>query len=435
MRNRVVYGIGSAIVTAAVISSAYRSANHQFFPAAVYLSHSKICLLVFANMGLVLTVAFGHFLKYIVFGELKPNEVENLSDKFYGQLIDILLALTVFRNQFDTIFFVYFTVWMFLKIFHWLSEDRVDHMQPIIGDSWGTCAKLLTLLVSLIIVDAFILRKFVHSVTESGPSLVILFCFEFIILLSVALAILVKFFFYLWDRRLDGQWHNMGVALMYLEFVTDVFQLLVYMAFFAIVIHYYGLPFHIVRNFVRKFASLRQRIGDLISYWQATSAMDERFPEASAEEIQKAEVCSICFDNLDVARTSRLPCGHILHYHCLRNLFLKKQECPLCRASVFAPARAPKESSARTSSPKQPSDTEKALREQLQLMQAQLDSMREHVEQLHGELSHMKQRDETHPVHEGGSDEGPSSTHHDSSVSEMRKRRLLRFSAPASTRT
>jgi E3 ubiquitin-protein ligase synoviolin len=43
-------------------------------------------------------------------------------------MIDTLLAMTMFRNDFDTTFFAMFTWMLFLKFFHWAARLRTDYV-------------------------------------------------------------------------------------------------------------------------------------------------------------------------------------------------------------------------------------------------------------------------------------------------------------------
>ena len=44
------------------------------------------------------------------------------------------------------------------------------------------------------------------------------------------------------DLRLGGRWDDKGVFLFYLELITDLFHMVVYLAFFLLICTYYGLP-------------------------------------------------------------------------------------------------------------------------------------------------------------------------------------------------
>lgn len=68
-----------------------------------------------------------------------------------------------------------------------------------------------------------------------------------------------------------------GEIILYLEAITDIFQLLVYLLFFSIVIASYGFPLHILRNVYLTMRSLKQCIQSLVRYRKATSNMNERY--------------------------------------------------------------------------------------------------------------------------------------------------------------
>jgi hypothetical protein len=74
--------------------------------------------------------------------------------------------------------------------------------------------------------------------------------------------------------------------------------------------------------------------------------MNERYPNATREqlEISGDPTCIICREPMvydDVLNRpqrmvpKRLPCGHILHFHCLRAWLERQQTCPTCRRSVL----------------------------------------------------------------------------------------------------
>lgn len=48
--------------------------------------------------------------------------------------------------------------------------------------------------------------------------------------------------------------------------------------------------------------------------------MDQRFPDATEEDLARADhVCIICREELSAAgRNKKLSCNHVFHLHCLR---------------------------------------------------------------------------------------------------------------------
>ena len=95
--------------------------------------------------------------------------------------------------------------------------------------------------------------------------------------------------------------------------------------------------------------------------------MNERYPDAVAEEISREDVCIICREEMrpwrpelretgpgnagprpnapanaavdERSRPKKLPCGHILHLGCLRSWLERQQICPTCRRPVMVTNR------------------------------------------------------------------------------------------------
>ena len=116
------------------------------------------------------------------------------------------------------------------------------------------------------------------------------------------------------------------------------------------------MPIHIIRDVAITIRSFYKRINDFVRYRQATRDMNERYPDAIAAEIAREDVCIICREtmrpwhgegdnlagdaqsNLDARlRPKKLPCGHILHFACLRSWLERQQNCPTCRRPVLSP--------------------------------------------------------------------------------------------------
>lgn len=124
------------------------------------------------------------------------------------------------------------------------------------------------------------------------------------------------------------------------------------------------MPIHIIRDVALTIRSFYKRITDFVRYRHATRDMNERYPDATAEEIAREDVCIICREtmrpwraapldsnplpegamagedsrsSLDARlRPKKLPCGHILHFACLRSWLERQQNCPTCRRPVLA---------------------------------------------------------------------------------------------------
>jgi len=119
-----------------------------------------------------------------------------------------------------------------------------------------------------------------------------------------------------------------------------------------------------MRDVFLTLRSFFKRIADFLRYRNATRDMNERYPDATAEDIGREDVCIICReemrpwqqpDNQEPAgreglrpairqartvderlRPKKLPCGHVLHFGCLRSWLERQQICPTCRRPVLA---------------------------------------------------------------------------------------------------
>lgn len=50
----------------------------------------------------------------------------------------------------------------------------------------------------------------------------------------------------------------------------------------------YGLPLHLVRELYETFRNFKARVADFIRYRKITSNMNDRFPDATAEELGRS---------------------------------------------------------------------------------------------------------------------------------------------------
>lgn len=125
---------------------------------------------------------------------------------------------------------------------------------------------------------------------------------------------------------------------------------------------FYGMPIHIIRDVALTIRSFYKRITDFVRYRQATRDMNSRYPDATTEEVAREDVCIICREDMrpwqaqstaggdqtraepnrnvtgtvdERLRPKKLPCGHILHFACLRSWLERQQNCPTCRRPVL----------------------------------------------------------------------------------------------------
>eukprot|EP00656_Telonema_subtile_P006762 TRINITY_DN1314_c0_g2_i1.p1 TRINITY_DN1314_c0_g2~~TRINITY_DN1314_c0_g2_i1.p1 ORF type:complete len:628 (+),score=150.97 TRINITY_DN1314_c0_g2_i1:37-1920(+) len=328
-----IYALVSLAATVAVVANAIVRRG-QFYPAVIYLSTSKLSLMVLGNALFTLVVIVGKTAKVIFFGTLREVEIEHMYDKAWSALIEMCIAMTIFREEFSSRFVALATVLSFVKIFHWLTEHRLEYIEQAYLQLPRTAhLRIATLMVLLTALDITCVWYAVNITLEKGPSVLLLFAFEYVVLLAMVVTLFIKYLVHCADMRRQGRWEAKGVYIFYLQLVSDLFQLFVYMIFFLIVCAYYGLPLHIIRDLYVTYTNFKRRINQYLQYRRLSRILD-MYPNVEAEELAEGDpVCIICRDEMSTAK--RLPCNHCFHVHCLRQWLELHTTCPTCRQSVW----------------------------------------------------------------------------------------------------
>lgn len=353
------YGGVSTLLAASAILSAFRQ-RANFYAASVYLSKSNACMMILCNFGIFCTVILSKVLQSIFFGKLRSAEVERLHDRLWFTITETLLALAMFRDEFDTIFVVLFISLIFVKCFHWLAADRVEWMDQSPTPP-GTMfhARMISVLSLIWITDALLIAYATESVLLRGPSVVLMFEMEYIIMQVTCLSIICKYWLNSYGQyRAQEHWEEKSTYLFYIDLATDFLKLLTYVGFLSLTVTFYGLPINVLRDVYYTARSFMARCNNLVRFRQATRNMNERYPNATREEMNALadKTCIICREDMDFHEDDaqapaappnsgdgngpndtpkKLPCGHIFHFHCLRSWLERQQTCPTCRRPVL----------------------------------------------------------------------------------------------------
>ncbi|XP_010503775.1 PREDICTED: ERAD-associated E3 ubiquitin-protein ligase HRD1A isoform X1 [Camelina sativa] len=329
----------SFIATLAVIYHAF-SSRGQFYPATVYLSTSKISLVLLLNMCLVLMLSLWHLVKFVFLGSLREAEVERLNEQAWRELMEILFAITIFRQDFSSGFLPLVVTLLLIKALHWLAQKRVEFIETTPSVSKLSHVRIVSFMGFLLLVDSLFMYSSVrHLIQTRQASVSLFFSFEYMILATTTVAIFVKYVFYVTDMIMDGQWEKKPVYTFYLELIRDLLHLSMYICFFFVIFMNYGVPLHLLRELYETFRNFQIRVSDYLRYRKITSNMNDRFPDATPEELVASDAtCIICREEMTNAK--KLICGHLFHVHCLRSWLERQQTCPTCRALVVPPENA-----------------------------------------------------------------------------------------------
>uniref|UniRef100_A0A2P2LH07 RING-type E3 ubiquitin transferase n=1 Tax=Rhizophora mucronata TaxID=61149 RepID=A0A2P2LH07_RHIMU len=330
------YASLSLFSTLAVIYHAFNSRN-QFYPAMVYLSTSKISLVLLLNMGLVIMCILWQLTKWVFLGSLREAEVERLNEQAWREVMEMLFAITIFRQDFSVTFLAMVTALLLIKALHWLAQKRVEYIETTPAVPMLSHVRIVSFLGFLLLLDSLFLYSSIKYLLETRQASVSLFfSFEYMILATTTVSTFVKYVFYVSDMLMEGQWERKAVYTFYLELIRDLLHLSMYLCFFLVIFMNYGVPLHLIRELYETFRNFRIRVADYIRYRKITSNMNDRFPDATPEELSSSDAtCIICREEMTTAK--KLICGHLFHVHCLRSWLERQHTCPTCRALVVPP--------------------------------------------------------------------------------------------------
>src|ERR1700761_3663437 len=122
-------------------------------------------------------------------------------------------------------------------------------------------------------------------------------------------------------------WENKSMWVFYIELATgksvpsqrhksttqlpvpDFLKLSTYMVFFIIIMTYYGIPLNILRDVYVTGRSLITRLRSLHRYQTATRNMDQRYPNATEQEMaaMSDHTCIICREEMILPRPAEDP--------------------------------------------------------------------------------------------------------------------------------
>ncbi|KAL8813592.1 MAG: hypothetical protein Q9200_000134 [Gallowayella weberi] len=412
MRFGLYAGVSSALAVGAVARACLERPN--FYSSSVYIAQSNACLFILTNLALLTTYSAMLGLQKSFYGPLRPVEIEQLWEKAWFALTETALAMTIFRDEGRPP--VQSTTTPETQKGSQVVPDAVEILEQQPPANPRLFHTRLSAALSLsVLFNVYMLRFCASSVLQQArPNMMVMFAFEFAVLTVLSLSTTARYALSLYETAVitrqiaDGReqlrrrtedplseeeansteidaagWEEKGQWMFYLDIATgiapspqgrsqfllmpqptDFFKLVLYLTFFCVLCMFYGMPIHIIRDVALTIRSFYKRIRDFVQYKHATRDMNSRYPDATAEEILREDVCIICRENMTVwqspttsgvrdaprverqpiderQRAKKLPCGHLLHFACLRSWLERQQICPTCRTPVLSNNPAP----------------------------------------------------------------------------------------------
>jgi len=216
------YAGTSALVAAGALLKAFHQ-RPNFYSATVYLSQSNACVLVswpphtrhvspansvaiqiLTNLALVTACSFIYGLQRLFYGPLRPVEIEHLSEKAWYAVLDTLLAMPSLRDEVGGWMLAVFVLLLAGKVWSWIGEGRVDilEQQPPQNPRLFHARLASSLLLSTAF-SSGMLRYCIATVKDDPrPGMMVIFTFEFAILLIFSLFSLFRYILALVEARI-----------------------------------------------------------------------------------------------------------------------------------------------------------------------------------------------------------------------------------------
>lgn len=348
MRFAVYSSISCGLTALVVLFSLISRPN--FYSAAVSIYQNSASLLVILNMLLIITLLGGKALQLLFYGQLREMELQHLYERAIYAVTDGFLLLIVFKDEFEFHFLMFLSVLLFLKVFHWITSDRVD----LIFQTTQAISFLMHLRLSIAIVllgctDLLLTRYCVTHMDPNRPAgNMVMFAFEFALLSNRLLQTAGRYIlniienWYLTNHEDEDAWEAKSLWTFVLEMAADSTRLLTYVAFFFVILNPYGLPpLHILRDVYVTVVRFFTRLVDFFKARHAQAALDQEILNATEEDLVRDNVCIICREEMSLQNPTprstpkRLSCNHVIHYGCLKSWLERSLRCPTCRRPVL----------------------------------------------------------------------------------------------------
>ncbi|XP_025198117.1 E3 ubiquitin-protein ligase synoviolin B-like [Melanaphis sacchari] len=327
----------SLVLSSCVIANAFRQ-KKQFYPSVVYICKSNPSMAIMYMQALVAVYLIGKLTGKLFFGSLRPAESERLIEKAWYAVTETCLAFTIFKDDLSPKFVALFTLLLFLKCFHWLAEDRVDYMERTPVISYIFHLRIWLLLFILTLGDLYFIHDAYTTTMAKGPSVQLVFGFEYALLVTLAANAGFKYILHAVDVHSDTFWESKAVLLLYLEFFIGLCKAVMYVVFLVIMVRTYTIPLFAFRPMYHTLRNFKKVFQDLVLSRRAIHNMNTLYPDATPQDLQAIEnVCIICREDMTAAAAKKLPCNHIFHTSCLRSWFQRHQTCPTCRLDILRP--------------------------------------------------------------------------------------------------
>lgn len=156
------------------------------------------------NFVYILYGAFMFGLQRLCFGQLRAIEVDQLSDRAWVAITETCLAMTIFREEIGAWFLFMFTLLVTGKVWGWIGDGRLEvlEQQPPTNPRLFHTRLTVSLIMSSVY-DLWLLKYSINTVVQQArPNMMVMFLFEFAVLLTSSLRTNARYLLTIIDSRI-----------------------------------------------------------------------------------------------------------------------------------------------------------------------------------------------------------------------------------------
>lgn len=341
------YIVLSNVVVICLVLDAFLTFQ-QVFAAVSFLTTSRPFHVLLANSALANLLLSTSVVRKVFFGELLPAERVQMHEMFFSVLFSSAIGLSFFSHLLDKWLMTAFVVSGGWRMFHTLATARLDSIERAPVRPGRLVARLAAFLFFASVVDIVIAVNLIQTTLHAPSATVhLLFLVNFSTLSLHTLTTMVKLLLIVrsddaaapqpegeGEREAGGGGFADGATRFYVDAFSSVAEFVINLAFFIAVMRI-AFPLHLARELMTSWTQASAAIRGLRRYRKLAANIDQAFPDAKPEELDRDRRCSVCYDDMtEGSGCKRLSCGHCYHKNCLRRWFEKNSSCPYCRKEI-----------------------------------------------------------------------------------------------------
>src|SRR5271155_678401 len=156
---------------------------------------TKVTIQILTNLVFLTACTFLLGLQKLLFGPLRPIEIEQLYEKAWFAVTETCLAMTIFRGEIGGWFLVMFFSLLAAKVWGWIGEGRVEvlEQQPPQNPRLFHTRLAISLSISVLF-DSYMLEYLVKEVLhQARPDMMVMFGFEFAVLTILSFSTMARY--------------------------------------------------------------------------------------------------------------------------------------------------------------------------------------------------------------------------------------------------